>query len=75
MLCATADKISPVHGCLFSLLFTTGLRIGALRKLDWGQLRDDNEDANLPVARMVVVAEKVGAHRTVILNTVTRHRI
>ena len=57
-----ADDHSPQCGCLFRLLFTTGLRIAAARGLAWRDVKPTPDD---PVARVAVVREKGDVRRHV----------
>lgn len=58
-----ADRHSPQCGCLFRLLFTTGLRIAAAQRLAWHQLRT----ADGSITRIAVVEEKGRQQRAVYL--------
>ena len=72
-LCQTADNVSPRCGLFFHLLFTTGVRIGAVRHLTWSQLGGTSAGGVVPES--TVVREKGGFPRILLLNHDVRERI
>ena len=73
LLCRTADSVSPRYGLLFHLLFTTGVRIGAVRNLTWLQCGVGHKKKEVP--NTIIVREKGGFPRVLILTETVRSRI
>lgn len=73
-LCAAADALSPRHGCLVRLLFTTGVRIGAVPRLRWRHLLADGTDRSR-IRTTAVVLEKGGLPRVLVLEAGLRERL